>query len=120
MLLGLLPLMLLLVDQFSRLILSRRGQLQLLLKLLDIDQILIVLKLRVLLQLMVIKLYPRVMDLELNLMSLHLDLRALLLQQLHQGLDQRLDRDLVFFIRKERSISIVVFFVLEGILILYI
>lgn len=99
MLLGLLPLMLLLVDQFSRLILSRRGQLQLLLKLLDIEKLFLVLKLR--LQLMVIKLYPRVMDLELNLMSLHLDLRALLLQQLHQGLDQRLDRDLVFFIRKE-------------------
>ena len=86
MLLGLLPLMLLLVDQFSRLILSRRGQLQLLLKLLDIEKLFLVLKLR--LQLMVIKLYPRVMDLELNLMSLHLDLRALLLQQLHQGLHQ--------------------------------
>nr|KUM46486.1 hypothetical protein ABT39_MTgene1587 [Picea glauca] len=109
MLLGLLPLMLLLVDKLSQLILSRRGKLQLLLKLLDIDQIFIVLKLRVLLQLMVIKLYPRVMDLELNLMSLHLDLRALLLQQLHQGLDQRLDRDLVFFLRKET----------KGVLVLY-
>jgi len=109
MLLGLLPLMLLLVDKLSQLILSRRGKLQLLLKLLDIDKIFIVLKLRVLLQLMVIKLYPRVMDLELNLMSLHLDLRALLLQQLHQGLDQRLDRDLVFFLRKET----------KGVLVLY-
>ena len=101
MLLGLLPLMLLLVDKLSQLILSRRGKLQLLLKLLDIDQIFIVLRL----QLMVIKLYPRVMDLELNLMSLHLDLRALLLQQLHQGLDQRLDRDLVFFLRKDTKMD---------------